>query len=77
MNKEKRQALLEEWQTLKDQLKDSRFIDPSVIRRLDEIHSLLITEGKSAGVRWEFKRGDYYRKGLKINQPYNRKGEVG
>ena len=58
-------------------IKKSKFVDPKDMRRVDQINSLLLTDGKTENLRWKTVKGREHKKGLNATKPYSRKGKVG
>jgi|LakMenEpi03Aug12_release.lakeMendotaPanAssembly.Ray.scaffolds.fasta_scaffold699123_2 hypothetical protein len=56
LTEEQRKNLEQEWSELQEQLKQE-FCSPKVLRRIDEITSLLMTDGESADVKFNFLKG--------------------
>lgn len=54
MTAEERQALIDEQNAITEQNRVSPFVSPKSIRRLNEITSLLLTDGATDGMRFEF-----------------------
>lgn len=76
MSDQEREALNSEWLMLQEKLKGD-FVNPKDLKRSEEITSLLMTNGESANVKFNFIKGRGYNKGLNATKPYNRKGKVG
>ena len=76
MTHEERTALEQEWQEIQERLK-GEFINPKDIRRKDEITSLLMTDGESKDIKFNFVKGRGGNKGMNATKPYYRKGKVG
>lgn len=56
LTSEQRQALEQEWAELQERLK-GEFASPKDLRRKDEITSLLMTDGESSEVKFNFLKG--------------------
>ena len=76
MTQEERMALEQEWQEIQERLK-GEFINPKDMRRNDEITSLLMTDGESKDIKFNFVKGHGGNKGMNITKPYYHKGKVG
>lgn len=57
MTKEERQTLIEEKNQLELKMKQSEFINPKDMRRVNAITSLLLSDGKTEDIRLVFKNG--------------------
>lgn len=77
MTQEEREKLEQEWNDLSQKINDSEFIDPKDARRMDSITSLLMTDGESENIKFNFLKGRGYSKGLNAKKSYHRKGKVG
>ena len=76
MKQEERTALEQEWAEINERLK-GEFVNPKDMRRKEEITSLLMTDGESKDVKFNFIKGRGGHKGMNVTKPYNRKGKVG
>lgn len=76
MNQEERVVLENEWKVLGEKIKGD-FVDPKDVRRMDEITSLLMTNGESSKVKFKFIKGRGGKKGLYTKKGYYDKGPVG
>jgi hypothetical protein len=76
MTQEERTALENEWKEISEKLK-GEFVNPKDLRRSEEITSLLMTDGNSGNIKFNFLKGRGYSKGLNVKKGYNRKGKVG
>lgn len=77
MTQLEREKLGHEWRELYQKTKTAEFIDPKDVRRMDSITSLLMTNGESESVKFNFVKGRGYSKGLNAKKSYYRKGKVG
>ena len=75
MTQEERTALEQEWAEINERLK-GEFVNPKDMRRKDEITSLLMTDGESKDVKFNFVKGRGGNKGMNVTKPYSRKGRV-
>lgn len=75
MKEDEREKLEQEWKALSEKVK-GEFVSPVDVRRMDEITSLLMTDGASSGVKFKFLKGRGGNKGLNT-KGYNHKGRVG
>jgi hypothetical protein len=76
MRQEERTILEQEWKEINERLK-SEFVSPKDMRRKDEITSLLMTDGESSNIKFNFLKGRGGKKGMNVTKPYSRKGKVG
>ena len=76
MTQDERLFLEKERQEINERFKGD-FVNPKDVRRKDEITSLLMTDGESKDVKFNFRRGRGGNKGMNNTKPYNRKGKVG
>jgi hypothetical protein len=76
MTQEERTALEQEWEEITLRLSGD-FVNPKDLRRKDEITSLLMTDGESPNIKFNFVKGRGGNKGLNSTKPYSRKGKVG
>lgn len=74
MTDEERVTLENEWLTLKEKMSKAQFVDPKDVRRVDEITSLLVTNGESGAVKFKFVKGRKVTTGSNNNKLYYRKG---
>lgn len=70
-----REKLEQEWKDLQEKVKVSP-VDPKDIRRMDEITSLLMTNGESSTIKFKFLKGRKTTLGMNT-KGYNHKGKVG
>lgn len=77
MTQGEREKLEQEWRDLSQKIKGAEFIDPKDTRRMDSITSLLMTDGESENIKFNFLKGRGYSKGLNAKKSYHRKGKVG
>ncbi len=77
MTTEEREKLNNEWLELKDKTSNAQFVSPKDIRRMDQITSLLMTDGENDSIQFKFVKGRGGKKGMNITKSYNRKGKVG
>ncbi len=75
MNNNEREKLNQEYLELSEKVK-GEFVNPKDIRRMDEITSLLITDGESDKIRFKFLKGRGGKMGMNT-KGYNNKGPVG
>lgn len=57
MTTEEKEALKLELETLQNTVKFSEFINPKTLRRIEEIQSLLFTNGKTGDYKLTLKKG--------------------
>lgn len=77
MTQEEREKLEREWKELSEKIKTTELIDPKDVRRMGTITSLLMTDGESGNVKFNFLKGRGGKKGLNAKKSYYRKGKVG
>lgn len=76
MTPEERELLNKEWVELSERVKGD-FVNPKDIRRMDEITSLLMTNGGSSKVKFNFVKGRGGKMGLNTKKGYYNHGPVG
>lgn len=74
MTQEERESLEKEWKNLQNKMQSSQFVDPKDVRRSEQITSLLMTDGESDSIGFNFVKGRGYKKSLNISKSYNQKG---
>jgi hypothetical protein len=77
MEPEEREKLESEWKYLQEKNSAATSVNPSDMRRMDQITSLLMTDGESDSVKLNFVKGRPVTKGMNFSKPYSRKGKVG
>lgn len=76
LSNEEREKLNQEWKALSEKVKKGEFASPVDVRRMEEITSLLMTDGQSSKVKFKFVKGRGGKMGLNT-KGYNHKGKVG
>ena len=71
-----KELLENEWHELSEKTKNAQFPSPKDMRRLNEITSLLMTDGENANIKFKFVKGRGGKMGMNT-KGYNRKGPVG
>jgi hypothetical protein len=77
MSDEERIALHTEWKGLIEKMEKATFIDPQDMRRKEEITSLLMTNGQSNSIKFNFVRGRRSSKGLNTKGYNDHGGKTG
>lgn len=77
MSNEEREKLNAEWLELRAKTSKAKFVDPKDLRRMDEITSLLLTDGESSTTRFVTIKGRQVRKGMNTKGYYDKGGKTG
>jgi len=76
MTTDERTKLENEWQELRERLENAEFPNPKDMRRKDEITSLLMTDGESGDIKFNFLKGRGGKIGMNIKKGYYNHGPV-
>ena len=71
-----RNTLITELDLLRNEVKTAEFVNPKSIIRIDEIKSILLSEGETEKLVLTPSKPKKYKKGLNLKKAYSRFGKV-